>query len=654
MNYYEVAVLKRAINPLIYCSELEVRRGAIVRVRLHGKACNGVLLRKVAKPDFACLEILGVSSAFFPSAYLDFAVFISQYYVEFLGKTLGLFEPFYVDPNASFGLDLGANPSASKDLAQDLRGYLGKDLDAKLAQDRLDPSAQPPKIRAIKTNVKLSAIQQSALEFTRSHATSLLFADTGSGKTEIYIKAIEETLNAGKTALFLMPEIALTPQMTARLERHFGAYLGVWHSKISKPQKQGILNAIALGAVRVVIGARSALFLPMPRLGLIIVDEEHDDSYKSEQEPRYNARDLSVYLAKLLNIRAILGSATPSMTSYSKFPTFRIRGQYFKSTKRFVFMPHSDKLCAQTVGALRASLEAGNKAIVFVPTRANYKTLFCKDCGAKVMCPHCSVSLSLHTKSNSLRCHYCGYASKILTQCEFCGGKIFEAKRIGTAQIAADLSAGLEGFRVEQLDKDAASTQNKLERRLKSFANGEIDCLVGTQMLSKGHDYHSIQTAVITGIDYILNSFDYRAQEKALSLLLQVAGRAGRNGAADIIVLTDNKDFFARFINDYEPFLQEGLRQRSGLYPPSKKLARIIVSNKDEKRAKDHLSRALASVSGGACEIVGSGECLSYKLGGKFRHYVLLRSHSSKNLSSTAALAYSNGVTIDIDPIDFY
>ncbi len=642
MNYYEVAVLKRAINPLIYASRFEVRRGAIVRVRLHGKACNGVLLRKVAKPDFACLEILGVSSAFFPSAYLDFAVFISQYYVEFLGKTLGLFESFYVDPSkvargTDLSKDLGARPV--QDLSKD---------------PSLDLSAQPPKIRAIKTNVKLSAIQQSALEFTRSHATSLLFADTGSGKTEIYIKAIEETLNAGKTALFLMPEIALTPQMTARLERHFGAHLGVWHSKISKPKKQGILNAIALGAVRVVIGARSALFLPMPRLGLIIVDEEHDDSYKSEQEPRYNARDLSVYLAKLLNIRAILGSATPSMTSYGKFPTFRIHGQYFKSTKRFIFMPHSSKLCAQTVSALRASLSAGNKAIVFVPTRANYKTLFCKDCGAKVMCPHCSVSLSIHTKSNSLRCHYCGYTSRVLAKCEFCGGKIFEARRIGTAQIAADLSRELEGFKIEQLDKDAASTQNKLERRLKSFANGEIDCLVGTQMLSKGHDYHSIQTAVITGIDYILNSFDYRAQEKALSLLLQVAGRAGRKGAADIIVLTDNKDFFAKFINDYELFLQEGLRQRSGLYPPSKKLARIIVSNKDEKRAKDHLSRALASVSGGACEIVGSGECLSYKLGGKFRHYVLLRSHSSKELSSAAALAYSSGVTIDIDPIDFY
>ena len=167
MNYYEVAVLKRAINPLIYCSELEVRRGAIVRVRLHGKACNGVLLRKVAKPDFACLEILGVSSAFFPSAYLDFAVFISQYYVEFLGKTLGLFEPFYVDPNASFGLDLGANPSASKDLAQDLRGYLGKDLDAKLAQDRLDPSAQPPKIRHSAKRARIYKISRRSAPFCR-------------------------------------------------------------------------------------------------------------------------------------------------------------------------------------------------------------------------------------------------------------------------------------------------------------------------------------------------------------------------------------------------------------------------------------------------------------------------------------------------------
>jgi len=609
-KYYRVAILKRALNPLVYSFDAQITPYSLVQVLLNGKKSVGVVIEKCEKPNFKCLDILFVSEAYFTKEYFLFAKFISQYYVEFLGKSLALFEPFY--------------------------------------------SKKPTKKISIKTKNKLSPLQEKALEFVEQNQISLLFADTGSGKTEIYIKAIEKTLNVGKTALFLMPEISLTPQMTLRLKEHFGSYLDVWHSKLTKKQKEKTLNEIANGKIRLILGARSALFLPLHDLGLIVVDEEHDDSYKSDTSPRYNARDLSIYLAKILNARVILGSATPSVTSYKKFPFFRIKEQFFTTQKNFIFKPSTKILDEETIQLIKKNLEKNHQAIVFVPTRANYKTLICKDCKTKVLCPFCSVSLSLHFKKNLLKCHYCGFSSAIFRNCEACGSSLFEAKRIGTAEVAKILKEKLPDFKIEQFDKDEVNTKTKLEKKLKNFSDGKIDLLVGTQMLSKGHNYHNINLAVITGIDYILNSCDYKAEERAMALMLQIAGRAGRKQNAQIIVLSDNAEFFSKYLTNFELFLEENAATRKELYPPFKKLARIVIEEKTEETARKKYEKTLKILGAKQSLIAGSGECASYKLKNKFRYFVLLRGTSSKELSLVLHKISSLNVIIDVDPVYFY
>jgi primosomal protein N' (replication factor Y) len=292
MFYYTVALSGLALDPLTYQSETELAPLTQVVAPFRKKTAEGYIIDKVPEPAFACETIAEKTGRYLPETTLKTARFIAGYYFCRLGEALALFTPF----------TQGTAPAKT----------------------------------TIQTAITLSPKQQEALEFCTSHPVSLLFGDTGSGKTEIYMKAFENLINEGKTALFLMPEISLTPQIEKRLKEHFGKRIAIWHSKITKPAKQKILQGIEAGSIQIVAGARSCLFLPMPDLGVIVVDEEHDDSYKSSQRPRYHARDLAIVIGKEKKIPVILGSATPAITSYEKFPRFRLKGQYFEAQS-----PHS-------------------------------------------------------------------------------------------------------------------------------------------------------------------------------------------------------------------------------------------------------------------------------------------------------------------------
>ena len=455
------------------------------------------------------------------------------------------------------------------------------------------PISQPLTPLQIGKIPNLTPAQEQARKFAEANETSLIFGDTGSGKSEIYIALIAQALAAGKQALFLMPEISLTPQMTKRLQSYFGERLGVWHSKISPKKKREILAKFNAGEIRLIAGARSALFLPFSDLGLIVVDEEHDDSYKSAAAPRLNARDAAIFVGKKLGIRVVLGSATPALSTYAKQPHFRLRGTYFSSAKRFIFDESETGLSPKILTEIGRSLEAGKQAVVFLPTRANYKYMVCENCGQIVRCPFCAVGMSYHADAAALKCHYCGFSTFYKASCENCGGEVMQARKIGTGELAAQLTARFPSARIAKFDRDEITTQRKLEALLNNFNAHKIDILVGTQMLSKGHDYHGVDLAVIMGIDEHLSYPDFRAREKTLALAMQVAGRAGRSGQGRVVIQTRQSGFFRDYIENYDDFLRDEAEFREGLYPPYMRLLRVLISHKNEKAAGEIMSAAL-------------------------------------------------------------
>lgn len=611
MFYYKATIKAQALEPLTYASKEQIELGSEVIVPLGNNERFATVVEESKKPEFICKEIVSLTGNKLTSTQLKTAKFIANYYSSHLSLAIDLFIP-------------------SK--------YRELDL------------------ITIDTAIKLSPKQSEALAFIDRPQPTLLFGDTGSGKSEIYMKLFEKVLNSGKTALFLMPEISLTPQIEKRLKNHFGDLVAIWHSKVTKAKKAKIIDQIYNGKVRVVAGARSALFLPMPNLGAIVVDEEHDDSYKSQSKPYYHTRDAAVVYGKELHIPVVLGSATPAVTSYAKFEHFRLNEQYFGSAQReFIFVDSSEDEPHQiTLDLIRSNCAKGKQAIVFVPTRANFKYLLCKNCSSFIKCPFCEVGMSLYSHKNLIKCHYCNFATTIPTACPNCGNENLSANRHGTVEIISKIESAVGGVTIAQFDRDAITTDKKLRDTLKEFDSGKIDILVGTQMLSKGHDYHGVELAVILGLDHLLAMPDFRSAERAISLFLQIAGRAGRKQDAKVVVQTKNRGFFEPFINNYELFLKGEIASRIDLYPPHKRLLKLVISHKNLSKVKEKQKEILDLIRAvDGVEIVGYGECTISKIAQKFRHQILIRSSDIKALLTASALANDPIVDIEIDPLSF-
>jgi len=450
-----------------------------------------------------------------------------------------------------------------------------------------------------------------------------------------------------------MPEISLTPQMEKRLTNYFGKRLVMWHSKLTKKRKEEILEKIHNNEVDIVAGARSALFTPLTNLGLIIVDEEHDDSYKSMMKPRYHARDMAVYMAKKLGAKVILASATPSLSSYHKYDVVRLKKPFIKTKKRYYFMGGTT-LNNAMLKKLMENFEAEEQSLLFVPTRGNFKYLYCQKCGVTHLCPYCSVGMALHRKVRHLKCHYCNYTEAIRTVCTHCGYEPLISERMGTEEVKEIVESAIPNMVIEQFDRDSITTATKLKKALKRFEAKESHLLLGTQMLSKGHDYANITLSIILGMDYILGLGDYRARERAMSLLLQVAGRSGRAKSAEVIVQSQNADFFSLYLNDYEAFLKDEMLFVEDMYPPFVSLARILISHvKEEKAGKITLDTVTKLKAFEGVEIVGHGKAPIERIANKYRFNILLR--ASKRSILLKALHFVNNplIEIDMDPVEF-
>jgi len=612
MNYYEVVILKSPLNPLTYQSEelFEIGAKVVVAIRNRKKLSEAVIIKKVDKPSFKCSNIESDTIFFYDKKMLEISTFISKYYVCSLGEALSIFIPYnneikYIDDD--------------------------KIYDSK---------------------INLSLQQEKAFDFCEKKEQALLFANTGSGKTEIYIKTIEKILNNKSNAVLLMPEISLTPQMQNRLEKVFGNSVAIWHSKVSKKRKNEILEGVYSNKIKLIAGARSALFLPFNDLKLIVVDEEHDESYKSDSKPRYNAKDLSIYIAKKYNIRLILGSATPSLSSFHKIPFYRLKETFFDTKKRILFDDSTLELSGKILNKIEITLNNKNQVIVFLPTRANFKYQICTDCGKSVECPFCSVSMSLHKNDRALKCHYCGYTQKIPEHCPSCNNGIIHNLRVGTAEIEENLKQLFPNKIIKRFDRDEIKTDTKLKTVLNEFNNNKIDILVGTQMLSKGHDYHNVKLAVVLGIDSVLNMNSYKSRERALSLLIQIAGRSGRKGEGEVIVQTKNQDFFEYYLNecDYEDFLNSELEFRKDLYPPFYKMAKVLFAHTNGLKVKDEMDRYLKILKQiKNIEVVGFGQSAIFKIANKYRYEIILRSSNIKSLLIALHSIDSSMATIDMD-----
>ncbi|MFX4209585.1 primosomal protein N' [Aliarcobacter butzleri] len=614
MYFYELALLKSPLENLTFQSEEEIKIGTKVLIKLKQRKAldEAVIVKIVEKPDFKCTDISEITNEFYDEKMLEIASFISTYYVCSLGEALSIYNPF------------------------------DKNINQVIDEEKFD------------SKIVLSSLQEKAKEFLKQKKQALLFANTGAGKTEIYIKIIEECLNSGKQAVLLMPEISLTPQMQKRLEKVFAKSVAIWHSKITKKKKAQILQGLQEGSIKLIAGARSALFLPYSDLGVIVVDEENDDSYKSDSKPRFHTKDLSIYIAKKYNLQLILGSATPSSSSFLKIPFFRLDETYHKTNKAYSFEDSDMNLSPKILNKIETTINSQNQVIVFLPTRANFKYQICTTCGKSVECPYCSVSMSLHKNDLALKCHYCGYTQQIPNSCPSCKTGIIHNLRVGTAQIEEELKAIFPQKNIKRFDRDEIKTENQLKTILNDFNSGKIDILVGTQMLSKGHDYHNVKLAVVLGIDSVLNMNSYKAREKALSLLIQISGRSGRSGFGEVIIQTKNQEFFDYYLNEsnYEEFLQSELEFRKDLYPPYLKMAKVTFSHTNGLKVKDEMDFYVKLFKQNKnIEVVGFGQSPIFKIANKYRYEIILRSNNVKALLQTLHSINSANASIDMDTI---
>ena len=517
----------------------------------------------------------------------------------------------------------------------------------------------------------------------RFHVT-LLHGVTGSGKTELYLRMAAEARTAGRAVLVLVPEIALTPAVAAVFRDVFGDRVAVQHSGLSDGERHDQWHRIRSGAIDIVVGTRSAVFSPLEDPGLIIVDEEHDHSYKQEETPRYNARDLAIVRARQARALVVLGSATPSMESYRH----ALDGRYELITleRRVHDRPLADVrvvnmrevlaeegpeviLSATLAGALERRLAHGEQALLLLNRRGFSTSVFCRQCGATLDCPNCSISLTVHRPrqmSPRARCHYCNHSTAVPKACTNCAGPYLEHVGYGTEQVEAEVRRLMPSARMARVDRDTMQRRGAIQGVLAQFARGELDVIVGTQMIAKGHDFPAVTLVGVISADVGLGLPDFRASERTFQLLTQVAGRAGRGDlAGEAIVQTLFPEHYSIQLacrQEYRAFYDHEIRYRRAMrYPPVVRLINAVVRAAAFGRAMDDAAelaaRVRAGATAGAFQVLGPAPAPLGKLRGEYRAQIFLKGTRRTSMREALQQAVAaipdlrRRVTIDIDPL---
>ena len=472
------------------------------------------------------------------------------------------------------------------------------------------------RIRTLPKNIQidflLSAAQQKALQEVKENlgmkSVCLLHGVTASGKTEVYTKLIEEYIQQGKQVLYMLPEIALTSQIIRRLQKHFGGYIAIYHSKFNPNERVEIWNKVKNGETKVVLGARSSLFLPFKELGLIIADEEHDASYKQQEPaPRYHARDAAIYYASLFKAKVLLGSATPSIESY--FNSDQQKYSLVRLTERFgqvelpqieiidlTKVPNKEKgkiaLTPALITAIETSLQQKKQVILFQNRRGYSPYFICNACGWIPQCQHCDVTLTYHKAKNKLSCHYCGTSYPVINTCAACGSHDFTQKNFGTEKIEELVAEQFPDAKIARMDYDSVKGKNDHDALIKLFEQQRIDILVGTQMVVKGLDFEHVNLVGIVDADGILNFTDFRVNERAFQLMEQVSGRAGRkDGKGNVLIQVSNIHHpvlqFVKAHDFAQLFTWEISNRKQFDYPPFTRLIQVLFKHKEKHIAEE-------------------------------------------------------------------
>jgi len=540
-------------------------------------------------------------------------------------------------------------------------------------------------------DLHLSSEQENALSEVvfaldqEKYRAFLLHGVTGSGKTEVYFRAMRAALDRGRSALMLVPEIALTPLFSRRLRAIFGTSVAILHSSLSAGERYDEWRRIHRGEARIVIGTRSAVYAPLVDLGLVVVDEEHDTSYRQHESPFYHARDVAIMRASLCGAVVVLGSATPAMETYfnaksGKYSYLQLPGRIGDRPlaeaeivdMRQVFKKYGKDVLFSTelIEAIELAHLRGEQSMVLLNRRGFSQFVLCRTCGESIKCQNCDISLTYHRRERLLICHYCNYRIDVPKKCPACASEYLYFIGEGTEQLEDQLVKKFPHLRIARVDRDTVSKRHEMERVLTAFSRGELDMLVGTQMIAKGHDFPNVTLVGVISVDLALGIPDFRSAERAFQLLTQVAGRAGRGDLKGrVLIQSYYPEHYAlrhAKAQDYGGFYNEEIRYRERMgYPPHCALAMILIKHTDLSHAKETANsyrRCLDQANTDrSCRVLGPAPASLARLKGEHRMQMLIKSGNRRKLRETIDLASANAeatgvdlriVHIEIDPIN--
>jgi len=624
------------------------RRGIVVEVAANGRAPVDTKVQDIA----AALE-----APLFDHHLLALTRWVADYYIAPWGEVLAAALP-------------GGQEGLSKSRAR--RGAV---------ENRAPALALPDRFTLTPEQRGAAEAVERAVD-ARAFAPILLHGVTASGKTEVYLRAAAAARAAGGQTLVLVPEIALGSQLVREFRRRFGGRVGVLHSYLTTAERRRNWELARRGALDVIVGARSAVFAPLPALRLIVVDEEHEPAYKQSEQLRYHGRDVAVRRAQMLGVPVVLGSATPSLESLAN----AARGKYAR-----IVLPHrvdgralpvvrvvdlrrdsgAGLLSSPLRAELGARLERGEQALLFLNRRGHSHHTQCRACGFVPSCPHCDIALTLHLTPRVWRCHYCDHTIAAGPRCPSCGAALLRLSGAGTQRAERELAAAFPNARLLRLDTDVTRDREAAPRVLAAFARGEADVLLGTQMIAKGFDFPRVTLVGVLDADVALHLPDFRAAERTFQLLVQVSGRSGRGArAGEVLIQTcspDHPAILAAASYDLARFTASELEQRRETgYPPFTRLASLLFTGADERVVEDAAEALAAHVRGEAetagVRVLGPAPQALARLRGRHRWHLLLKGSSGVQVRAIAALGVawaeskarprSVRIGIDVDPVE--
>lgn len=694
-HYYEIAVNVPLLKNFTYHQGDELEVGTLVEAPFSGRKLQGVVLNKIkTKPEFETksLKLFDDMSTSLNANTLRWAKWLSEYYVHPLGQVLSLFFPPLKYKSPKLNSKKTKSSSKSKLQNQLQTESLSQHL-SELTQKSSALVTAPPNSFVLDQDLKFSDEQQKVFDQISSQLNSfnvhLIHGVTGSGKTEIYLQLIKKIISQNKQALVLVPEISLTPQLEERFKKRFGEdQVAVIHSQISPRKRTESWYDISLEKKPILIGARSALFSNFKNLGMVILDEEHDSSFKQDEKFKYHGRDSATVLAQIWNCPIILGSATPSLETWNKAKTDKY---IFHELKQRVFeqnppeiqlihlkneKPYKDQPFWYTEilhSKIKEHLDKNQQVALFLNRRGIAQTIQCLDCAHQIKCPNCDITLTLHHNTDCV-CHYCGYFEKIKTKCPDCGSDKLLALGLGTEKVEEVLQFNFPDKVIVRADRDTIDNRDEMQDFISMVESEKAQILIGTQMIAKGLDFPKLSFVGILLADVGLNIPDFRSNERVFQLVCQVSGRAGRRKdlKGEVLIQTYNPEhvvFKHALLHDYTTFANEELEERKIFgYPPYSRLASLRIQSPEKAHVQQacHWFNLKAQQLKGSVkdyeplEILGPMPAPIQKIKNQFRNLFLLKSEQPhliqkfylQIMHSQEGLPSKTKISLDVDPIN--